>query len=252
MRYPKGCISLSARHDAPLLAQVLQCGFVSHQQLWEFMVHELVERRRDAFGRRVKRLVDHGFLDRQALSGRTRSFVYSLTEDGASELVGFERHIGGATAFFDRKRDRDRVLHALELNEIHLALCRSGFLRRWMSEVEIRSRNELTACGYGKDYDAIIKLQLREQEVALAIEYERQAKGQSRYAEIAAAIQREQRVDLFLYLLPDYELLLYVRGFFEQVRRRIYFGISADFKRDLLKARVFDVGLVVGSLPDVV
>jgi hypothetical protein len=248
MRYPTGSITLSASHDAPLLGQVLRSGFIGHEQLWEFMVLEMVERRRDAFSRRTKRLVDHGFLDRQPFPTKAQSFVYSLTDDGAGQLLSFPPYCTGATAYYSRKRDGSRMLHALELNDIQLALFRSGLLRRWVSEVEIRSRNELTACGYAKDYDAIVKLQLGEQELPLAIEYERQAKGDRRYRKIAAAIERERQVDLFLYLVSDYDLLLFVRGFFKRVRRRVYFATCCEFKRDLLGTRILDAELRDSSL----
>jgi hypothetical protein len=117
-------------------------------------------------------------------------------------------------------------------------LSRSGLLRRWMSEAEIRSRNELTDSGYEKDYDAIVTLRHGHGEVQLALEYERQAKGERRYNGIAAAIQCERRVDLFLYLFPEYELLVFVRRYFE--RRRVYFAICRDLKRELMETGVFD------------
>jgi DNA-binding MarR family transcriptional regulator len=248
MRYVKGSITLNQVHDVPLLQQVLRCGFVTHEQLWRFTVQDMIERRRDAFSRRLKRLVDHGFLNRSAVAGQGRSFVYSLTRDGASELLSFEPGCPGASAFCLHTQDHSRILHALELNEIRLALTRSGLLRRWMSEAEIRSRNELTDSGYEKDYDAIVTLRNGNGEVQLALEYERQAKGERRYKAIAAAIQCERRVDLFLYLIPEYELLLFVRRYFERIRRRVYFAICRDFKRDLMETHVFDAQLNSASL----
>lgn len=243
MRYAKGNIALSLSHDMPLLEQVLHCGFVAHDQLWQFMLHDMVERRRDAFSWRVKRLVQQSFLQREIVPGKGRSFVYSLTEAGANELAGFEHCCPGAAVFFDRKQDHNRILHALELNEIHLALCRSGALRGWISEIEVRSRNELTGCGYAKDYDAVITLQRGEEELHVALEYERQAKGQNRYIEIAAAIEREQRVDMVLYLFPDFDLLLFVRGFFEHLRLPIYFGVCSEFNRELLGTQLLNAQL---------
>lgn len=243
MRYLKGSITLSPSHDVPLLQQVLHCGFVTHDQLWQLMLHEVVERRRDAFSWRVNRLVGHGFLHRHAIPGKGRFFVYSLTETGASELAGFEHCCHGAAVFFDRKQDHNRVLHSLEINDIHLALCRSGALRCWTSEIEIRSRNKLTGCGYAKDYDAVMTLQRGEDELRVALEYERQAKAQSRYVEIAAAIEREERVHMVVYLFPDFDLLLFVRGFFEHLRLPIYFGVCSEFKRELLGTRLLDAQL---------
>jgi hypothetical protein len=41
-----------------------------------------------------------------------------------------------------------QLKHSLDLNEIHLALKRTGRLIYWTPETEIRSRNDLTADGY--------------------------------------------------------------------------------------------------------
>jgi len=250
MRYFKGCIALNAEHDLPMLEQVLHSGFVTHQQLWKFMRQGGYERQRECFNWRAKRLVDHGFLTRQMLSGVTRSFVYSLTEQGADELIGLDQSCPGATAFFNRKHDHGGIRHAVELNEIHLVLAASGRLGRWTSDIELRSRNEFTACGYAKDYDALIDLKFDGVEVQVALEYEREAKSQSRYADIVSAIANEQHVDRFLYLVPDYDLLFFVHRFFAGMTRRVYFGIACEFKRQLLQMRVLDRKLAHTSLDE--
>lgn len=240
MRYFKGTIQLNPRRDYPVLRQVLHCGFVTHHQLWEFVAAEGSETRRDAFGRRVKRLVDHGFLYRHNPSGMAASLVYSLTPDGGCSLASSGQCCPGATSFFDRKQDLKRMLHAIELNNIHLTLLRSGLLTWWMSEIEVRSRNELTTGGYAKDYDAVITLRLSGHEQQVALEYERQAKADNRYVEIAARVQQERCLDRFLYLVADVELLLFMRRFFERVRQRVYFALACEFQRDLLETRVVD------------
>lgn len=238
MRYFKGTIQLNPQRDYPLLKQVLHCGFVRHDQLWEFMAAEGSETRRDAFGRRVKRLVDHGFLVRHSPSGMAASLVYSLAPDGGFSLASAGQSCPGATTFFDRQRDLKRMLHAIELNNIHLTLLRSGLLTWWMSEIEVRSRNELTSCGYAKDYDAVVTLKLGSVERSVALEYERQAKADNRYVDIAARVQQERRLDRFLYLVADLELLLFMRRFFARADRRVYFALACEFQRDLLETRV--------------
>jgi len=188
----------------------------------------------------VKRLVDHGFLERHTPSGIAGSFVYSLTADGACSLAGFGPLYPGTTTFSDRKEDLSRMLHAIELNNINLALLRSGLLLRWMSEVEVRSRNELTGGGYAKDYDAVMTLRIDDMESQVALEYERHAKADSRYVDVVARVGRERRVDRFLYLVADFNLLLFVRRFFESTNQRVYFGVASEFERDLLETRVVD------------
>ncbi|MGH9448317.1 MAG: hypothetical protein ACRD3O_21760, partial [Terriglobia bacterium] len=238
MRYFKGSVKLSLERDNALLKQVLHCGFVSQQQLWEFMVQSGHERSRDSLNWRLKRLLDHGFLLRHVLPNVRQSFIYSLTLDGARELINLDQCHTGASGFYKRKGDGESVIHALDLNDIHLALAGGGLLAKWKSDLEVRSQNEFTGYGYAKDYDAVATLRLDGQDVEMALEYERQVKAEARYLEIAAAIQREHRVQRFLYLLPDYHLLWFVRQFFQQSSREIYFGIACDFKRELILTQV--------------
>ena len=63
MRYAKGGLVISAERDIPLLLQVRNSRFVSHAQLFEFMKFGGVDRSRNSFNWRVKRLVMYGQLD---------------------------------------------------------------------------------------------------------------------------------------------------------------------------------------------
>lgn len=250
MRYFKGSIKLSLDRDNSLLKRVLDCGFISQEQLWEFMVNSGREQNRHALNWRIKRLVDHGYLARHVRPNVRRSFVYSLTLDGARELINLEQCHTGATAFYQRKADCESVIHAIDLNDIHLALLRSGLLAKWKSDLEIRSQNEFTDCGYVKDYDAIVTLRLDGRDVELALEYERQVKSEARYHDIAAAIQHERQVNRFLYLFPDYHILWFVRRFFQHSRREIFFGIACDFKRELILTQVVGPKSVYATLKE--
>jgi hypothetical protein len=250
MRYFKGSIKLSLDRDHALLRQVLYSGFISQDQLWEFRVHAGCEQSRHALNWRIKRLVDHGFLERHALANIRHSFVYSLTSDGARELINLEECHTGVSAYYKRKADGDSVIHALDLNDIHLTLIRSGALRKWKSDLEVRSQNEFTDYGYVKDYDAVATLELDGELIEIALEYERQAKSEARYQEISAAIHRERQVGRFLFLFPDYHMLWFVRQFFRQSNRQIYFGVACDFKRELLFTRVVGPKATYSSLKE--
>lgn len=243
MRYFKGAIKLSLEHDHPLLKQTLHSGFVTQDQLWEFMVRGGHEFRRRCFNWRVKRLVDHGFLKRHVLSNAARSFVYSLTDEGARELVNLDDCNTAVAGFYNRNGDADHMRHAIDVNDLRLALVRRGLLAGWKSDLEIRSQNEYTNYGYAKDYDAVVTLRLDGQNVQFALEYERQAKAQERYVEIASLIQGERRVERFLYLFPEYHLLWFVHQFFQGMSLKIYFGVSCDFKRELVSTQVIDPAL---------
>lgn len=137
------------------------------------------------------RLVRNQYLIRDETPYRSDGYVYSISEKGASELIaGGECYMGPPSRPKDGKLPK-AIYHAIELNEIHLALKRSQQLVHWMPETEIRSRNELTACGYRKDYDALVTVKMDAGERGFALECERTPKARPQYAHICAAIAAE-------------------------------------------------------------
>ena len=238
MRYWKGSIAISPTQDYPLLQQVLRSTFVTHQQLYAFLKLDYRTTSRNAFNNRVLRLAKHDYLIRDEIPHKTEGYVYSLSERGAAELIGLGEYCTGPT---HRPRDGQfprAIYHAIELNEIHLALKRSQQLVRWMAESEIHSRNELTEDRYCKDYDAVVTVRNEIGERTFALEYERSPKARKEYLNIGADIESERAVDRFLYLVPNYDLLSFLVGCFAAVRRPIYFGLARDFLD-----RLFDVPL---------
>ncbi len=161
MRYRNGSIALSSTRAYPLLRQTLHSGLMSS---------------RNAFNNRVLRLAKHGLLFRhEERSFANHEVVYSISERAASELVGR----GECFLWNEHSRDRkarSQLNHASELNEIHLALNRTGTLVHWTPEIEIRSQNNLTAGGYSKHYDAVVLVRLAGVDCKFALEYERTAK----------------------------------------------------------------------------
>ena len=119
--------------------------------------------------------------------------------------------------------------HTLELNDIHLALKQCRALVRWTPESDIRSRNEFTEIGYVKDYDAVVAVSIGEHEYRFALEYERTPKARARYKAIQKRIAAETDVHHFLYLVSNYDLLLFLVKKFESCRRPVYFGLRQDF-----------------------
>jgi hypothetical protein len=238
MRYRRGGIDLKSAQDTLLLQTVLRSRHVSHEQLWEFMQYKSREHRRRVFNWRLKRLVDHELVVRRSTA--QRSWVYSISNEGAEHLVG----LGDAaalliTAGFVELDDRT-VQHSLGLNEIHLALLRADILTTWQSELEIRSLNELTGYGFPKDYDAVVQAERQGHSYHFALEYERSAKTPDRYARVRQAVEKESDVDCIVYVVPAYPLLTYVAGFFERCSKPIYFALSDDFQRDTLETMVMD------------
>ena len=229
MRYWKGSIALSTTRDYPLLRQVLHSGFVTHSQLLEFMRLDYCASSRNAFSNRVLRLVKHGLLIRHELPFTSREIVYSVSEAGASEMAGRGDCYPHPMERLKSGNGQGRLRHSLDLNEIHLALKRTGALVYWMAETEIRSRNDLTTAGYWKYYDAVVAVRLGGQDCRFALEYERTPKAAGQYLSVRQRIEQENLIAHFLYLMPNYDLLRFVADKLSECRRAVHFGLLKDF-----------------------
>jgi len=236
MRYRKGTITLSDAWDYPLLRRVLHCVFVTSAQLYEFMKLDHCASSRNAFDNRLRRLLEHELLVRREIPTMNRGVVYSISRAGASEMIGKGEYYSGSAETGDPASGH--VQHALELNDIHLALKRTGVLVRWTPESDIRSRNEFTGIGYVKDYDAVVVVRIDGHEHRFALEYERTPKAKGRYAEIWKRIEAETEFRHFLYLVPNHDLLLLLTMQFQNCRRSVYFGLRKDFLADTLSLAV--------------
>jgi hypothetical protein len=124
----------------------------------------------------------------------------------------------------------DGLQHALDLNEIHLALERSGNLVTWTAEKEIRSRNSLTNAPLGKNYDAVVRVRVGKEECRFALEYERTRKAEKHYRRIAEDIESDLSLDRFLYLVPNYDVMACVSKYFWEAKHHVYFGLAKDWK----------------------
>ena len=237
MRYWKGSIQLSPSQDFPLLRQILRSDHITHSQLFEFMQLTCRERSRQSFAWRIRRLVNHGLVRGRRTTCFGGEPVYSLTAEAAQELQGMEEYclVSAKTRPDHAAND---LLHAVELNNIHLALLRAGIPARWVPTSEIRSLNELTTFGYAKDYDAVVEVRANGGERKFALEYERTRKSKADYAWIAGRVVGEARVSLILYLAANYDLLKFVRRELWGVSSRLVFGLVRDWHSHLLEMSV--------------
>lgn len=239
MRYRKGCIELSADCDDEILRSVLRAGFLSDAQLRRFL--ELSGRAlpQRSFNWRLQRLTEHGLLQRHEIPVIARATVYSIAALGVAHLMGRGEHYAGALRP-ERVNNGSAILHALDLNDIHLCLIETDSLVEWKSETEIRSRNAFTTFRYAKDYDAIVTVGAIGCQAEFALEYERTAKSARRYSRIRREIESETLVAHFVYLASNYHLLNFITQFFEGSRKPINFGLLDDFRQQRLGMRVID------------
>ena len=238
MRFSKGSIEISLAQDIPLLRQTFHSQFITHNQLFQFMDIGNVERKRPTFNWRVRRLVEHDFLDRYYLPEIDLSYVYRI----GSRAVGLAEF---APLFPMRSRkpaiEPSMCSHWIELNEIHLSLARRpGLLQEWMSETEIVSRNLLTTFGYAKDYDAVITLSIGDTPYTLALEYEQSAKGKAAYMRIRERLESERQVSRFLYLASTTNLLSFLCYCFASIRAEVYLGLASDLIESTLDTPVVE------------
>lgn len=236
MRYRKGTIALSDIRDYPLLRRVLHSAFITSDQLYEFMQLDYCASSRNAFDNRLRRLLAHELLVRRGIPTINRGIVYSISQAGASEMISRGEYYSGSTA--QGEPAGGHVQHALELNDVHLALKRTGMLVRWTPESDIRSRNEFTDIRYVKDYDAAVAVRIDGHEHRFALEYERTPKTKRRYEAIRRRIEVETEFRHFLYLVPNHDLLAFLRREFLDCNRAVHFGLRRDFLTDALKLLV--------------
>lgn len=240
MRYPKGSIQLNQSRDLPLLRQLLRAEFVTHSQLFEFSRFNHYERSRNSFHWRMRRLVGRGLVLRQTLAAGSGDAVYSIASNAATLLQSMGEYCLIGCRRSDAEKLSRNALHAIGLNEIHLSALRAGVLVRWLSAMEIRSQNELTAFGFAKDYDAIVTVRTDTGERRFALEYERSPKPAKCYRAIAEYISQEVHVDRLLYLVANYDILRFVSGFFTNVELPVFIGLVPDWHAHLLEMPIVD------------
>ncbi len=244
MRYPKGSIDATSEQDRKLLEQVLRSQFIAHGQLWEFLRDRCIEMNRRSYCWRVKRLVGHGLLLQHEVRSITRENVYSVAPHGLIALQSGETFYADNPLSVEKNEQEPHIAHALMLNSVHLRLLRFGLLREWVWEREVRARNEFTMDGFRKDYDAVVTLEWEGRRMRFGLEYERWAKGERRYAEVATQLQREAKVAQFLYLVSGENLRKYLmQCFHHRISKPIYIGLVED----LLSANPAMMSLIDGA-----
>ena len=237
MRYTKGSFVITAEGDIPLLRHVRNCKFVGHQQLSELLKNDAAVSCRRTFNWRVQRLLNTGHLRLLETIAWGGSPVYSITQSG---LLVLESQGEFALALHSRTKqmpDSAQVFHALELNDVRLALAQTGLLVNWQSEIEIASCNMISGI-YQKDYDAIAKIWVGNELREFALEYERSLKSARQYDKVRAALDAEHQVACVLYVTTDVNLLFAILCQLFPVSKQLGFAVARSFKEQLLATSV--------------
>jgi hypothetical protein len=247
MRYAKNSIVIQTQRDIPLLRQLRNSKFASHDQLFELMTLGGYECSRDSFGWRVRRLARSEFLSVCEGAFDSESVVYRITYKGIALL----EHHGQFTTVLHSKTEHlphtSQVFHSLELNRIQLALARNNVLANWQSEIEIASFNTISCAPYEKDYDAIVDVWIGDKTARFALEYERSIKSYRHYDRIREALQAEQQIGCILFLTSGMEVLVHLLRELSAVTNKLAFAYARDFEQMLLDTRVVTTGNLAGT-----
>lgn len=240
MRYAPGAIQISETADLPVLRMVYRAGHLTIRQLYDSLnIAATAKTMWDSFRWRIRRLVQHEFLERTEVDGL--GAVLSLGINGELFLQSKEPTIVERASRTGRGNRRDQVWHDVDVFEIQMALRRAGVVRYWQFETEIRAENDFTTCGYRKDYDAIITFGVNGNSARFALEYERTCKSTSEYERICAELNLETRISAFLYLARNPQLQSFLVHGFRNARRPLYVGTMQEFCADPLHADLIDV-----------
>jgi hypothetical protein len=104
---------------------------------------------RQVFNWRVRRLVRHGLLLKRAVTFVGTEAVYSIDNPG---VLALETHGGlpfAAWTTNERSYSETHIPHCLELNNIELAMHRTGVQFDWVPETQLRcfgARENLPTC----------------------------------------------------------------------------------------------------------
>jgi len=237
MRYARGSIVISAEGDIPLLREVRNAKFVSRRQLFS-VLDGADSLSRSTFTSRLHKLLKRDYLHALPDVFWHGSAVYSVTARGLMEL---ESQGDFAVALHSATRHMPHplhVYHALELNEIRLAMVHGELLAGWESELEISSSN-LVSARFQKDYDAVVRVWAGEQIREFALEYERSLKAARRYVRIREALENERGVGAVLYLHASPDLMFALLYHLTPTSKPLAFATARQFHSHLMATPVF-------------
>lgn len=238
MRYHKGYLAISEVSDIPLLLHVRNARAVCFDQLAVLLSLELPPELCRSLRWRVARLEQAGLLRRFTEHRHLGRPVFGITRQGLEVLESRGHCLLSLPSTTEQIFHPSQILHALESVNVRIALATGGVLVSWKSDLEIASRNLVLGASTAKDYDAIAEITSDGHTRSIGFEYERTPKAASRYAAIRETLERDQTVDLILYLAPNDDILYLLAMEMRVARKRIAFALSESFRRSLLDTRV--------------
>lgn len=240
MRYLAGTIAISNGADVPVMRIVHCAGHLTFEQLYRAIHLGKTKPFWDSLRWRVRRLIDHQFLDHTDVDG-IRNGVLSLGENGELYLQSHERFIVERSNRSRGTRRRHQIWHDVDLFGIRLDLRDAGVLGAWESEPEVKAANDFTLHHYAKDYDAVVTFLLDGRRGRIAVEYERTPKWSKEYERLVKTMDDDRKVDAFLFLVPNVEMHTFLRHALRSTRRPMFIAFANEFASNPRAAMLRDV-----------
>jgi hypothetical protein len=240
VRYAENSIAISEGADVPVLRTVYNAGHLTFDQLYAATFPYVESKnRRDGLSWRVRRLVEHGFLDARVVDGL--GLVLSLGESGELYLQSQPGMIVERRTRAKGSNLRSQMWHDVELFGIRLELQRAGVALTWQSEAEVRAQNRVASLRFAKEYDAVVTFHSDDLSAEIALEFERTMKSADAYARIFAQLETETLLTRFLFLAPDGQAQLLLRDAAPAKCPRIYVAITNEFRAQPETAALLDL-----------
>ena len=232
-------IQYNRERDLPLMLAIRNAVFVSHYQLWDHFQASGLETSRRSFNWRIERLTRAGVTEKLPPLLPYSGPVYRITRAGLACLEACGEGLVSLTSESRTLANANQMQHYLELVEVHAAFRRTGVLREWASDLEIRSINQSIDLPLAKDYDAIADVELDGIRYRIAIEYERSLKSSERYRDLVSAIAGERQVRMILYLTSSVDLLYQLKAEFDRQDFAVALATSRSFCINPLTTRLY-------------
>jgi len=225
----------SETRDLPMILAVRNATFVSYWQLFEQLKALGTETTRQGFSWRLNRLVDVRVVRKMAQIFPYRGPVYTITRAGLSCLEACGEGLASLTSESRSLPNELQAAHFLELGEIRSALRRRRILKKWISDVELKSLNLVMDAPLAKDYDAVAELTVNVVgEITMGIEFERSVKSAARYREIVDLVKNERQIDLLLLLASSFDLVFQLKAVIRDLEFPICVAQSRAFCKEPL------------------
>jgi hypothetical protein len=247
LRYVKHSTVINPSRDIPLLRQVRNSQFIGYRQLFALLRYQGFEHLPSSFSWRVRRLLASGHMHAcEKISWKGHS-VYRITQKGLLELESHGHFVPAIHSQTEHPPHISQVYHALDLNDVQLALAQNNLLASWQSGVEITSANLVSPGGYQKDYDAIVDVWVSGSLRRFALEYERTLKSADRYESVCSTLAAERQIGCVLYLGSGHSVVLHLVHIFEALSDRVVFATLRAFCQQLLQTPVLSSSQLVST-----